>query len=156
MYRKSFLFPHSCQQIGWWLILTCLTLAVTFLCVIENASGTFNTARVLQASIFVLIALSSIGLLLLCLSKEKIEDEYISYLRTRIATWIIVYVFVVSAIRSVILLILPRFASVSVQGQISTIMSVAITNPILLGIVYLIIFKLSIWFYNRKSQEDGE
>lgn len=153
MYKKSFLFPHSCQQVGWWLILTCLILAVTFLCVIENTSDSFNTMRVLQASI---VVLSSIGLLLLCLSKEKIEDEYISYLRIRTTTWIIVYVFVVSAIRSILLLILPWFASVSVQGSIFTIMSVAITNPILLGIVYLIIFKLSIWFYNRKSQEDGQ
>lgn len=153
MYKKSFLFPHCCQQIGWWLILTCLILAVTFLCVIENTSDSFNTARVLQASIFVL---SSIGLMLLCLSKEKIEDEYISYLRTRIVTWIIVYVFVVSAVRSILLFILSWFAPVSGQGWIFTIMSVAITNPILLGIVYIIIFKLSIWFYNRKSNEDGQ
>lgn len=153
MYKKSFLFPHYCQKIGWCLLLTCLILAVTFFCVLDNSANSFNTLRVLQGLI---IILSSVGIMLLCLSKEKLEDEYISYLRTRIAVWIIVYVFVVSAVRIIMSWTLPLFLSVHTQGLIMTIISVAITNPILLGIVYLIIFKLSIWFYNRKSQEDGE
>lgn len=153
MYKKSFLFPHYCQKIGWCLLLICLILAATFFCFLDNAVNSFNSLRVLQGLI---IILSSVGLMLLCLSKEKLEDEYISYIRMRIAIWIIVYVFVVSAIRIVLSWTLPLFLSVHSQGVIMTIISVAITNPILLGIVFLIIFKLSIWVYNRKSQEDGE
>lgn len=147
MYNKTFLMPHRCQKTGWVIIAIAFVIAVCFFCSIILNYQAQHTVSALLTS---LVLLSATGLLLVCFSKEKHEDEYIGYLRTQILTWIIVYVFAVVVAREVLGFLLTWFASVSVHGTAMTIVSFLPTNPIILGIIYLIIFKTVIWLTKRK------
>ena len=86
MRSKSILMPHSCQKVGWWLLLLIpLTLGFyeilfhffheTHLFAVVNSNSRFMTM------LFYLVIIAAA--FLICLSKEKVEDEMISQYRLR-------------------------------------------------------------------------
>lgn len=147
MYNKKILMPHRCQKVGWVIVAIAFVIAI---CLFFTIVFNYQTEPTVSALLTSLVLLSATGLLLVCFSKEKNEDEYIGYLRTQILTWIIVYVFAVTVVREVMGFLLVWFASASVCGTAMTIVSFLPTNPITLGIIYLIIFRTVIWLTNRK------
>lgn len=86
MNNKSILMPHSCQKVGWWLLLLIpLTYGFyevlfhffheTRLFAVVNSNSRFMTM------LFYLVIIAAA--FLICLSKEKVEDEMISQYRLR-------------------------------------------------------------------------
>ncbi|MDE5595512.1 MAG: hypothetical protein K2I89_08065 [Muribaculaceae bacterium] len=146
MNKKSYLLPYSCQRYGWFCLAVALIATITFLCVIESKIASSNILQI------VIICFATIGLLLLCFSKEKNEDEYIGHLRTRILTWIVAYALIASALKTVLSLTLVWVATLAARGIIAYITSFFFTNPLLLGIIYLLVFKSSLLIANRKCE----
>ena len=79
MNNKSILMPHSCQKIGWWLLLLTALIVVAkiiLLYTIHNINVAWYMAK---SSHLILIA----SLFFITLSKERVEDEMISGLRLK-------------------------------------------------------------------------
>ena len=145
MNNKSYLLPYSCQRYGWFCLAVALIATIIFLFAIESST-------ILQ---IVIICFAAVGLLLLCFSKEKNEDEYIGHLRTRILTCIVAYALVASSLKTVLSLTLVWVATLTTRGIIAYITSFFFTNPLLLGIIYLLVFKSSLLIANRKCEKNG-
>ena len=145
MNNKSYLLPYSCQRYGWFCLAVALIATIIFLFAIESST-------ILQ---IVIICFAAVGLLLLCFSKEKNEDEYIGHLRTRILAWIVAYALVASTLKTVLSLTLVWVATLTTRGIIAYITSFFFTNPLLLGIIYLLVFKSSLLIANRKCEKNG-
>lgn len=71
--------PHSCQKIGWWLLLLTALIVVTKV-ILTYTTYSIDVAWYLaKASHLILI----VSLFFITLSKEKVEDEMISGLRLK-------------------------------------------------------------------------
>ena len=90
MKNKSILMPHVCQKIGWWLLLLTVLVGVSKI-VITYTTHNINVAWYMAKASYILLIIS---LLLITLSKEKVEDEMISGIRLK-ALGITSYVFFV-------------------------------------------------------------
>ena len=90
MKNKSILMPHVCQRIGWWLLLLTVLVGVSKI-VITYTTHNINFAWYMAKASYILLIIS---LLLITLSKEKVEDEMISGIRLK-ALGITSYVFFV-------------------------------------------------------------
>lgn len=75
MNKKSILMPHACQKIGWWLLL--LSVGV-FLVKGLFFARNFEVACLLARPVHYTFMVS---IFLICLSKEKVEDEMIAAFR---------------------------------------------------------------------------
>ena len=82
--------PHVCQKIGWWLLLLTVLVGVSKI-VITYTTHNINVAWYMAKASYILLIIS---LLLITLSKEKVEDEMISGIRLK-ALGITSYVFFV-------------------------------------------------------------
>ena len=146
MNNKSILLPHTCQKIGWCL----LTLSI----IAELAKALFvhniDVAWYIAKSTHIIFIIS---FFLICLSKEKVEDEMISSYRLK-AVGITAYVFFI------LLLILSLFLELrlatlfpSIPEDIELYLSEAflIFLPLLLFILYFGIFKWMLW-KSKKQQ----
>lgn len=97
--NKNYLFPHQFRVIGWVLAIVAV---VGYLCLPEihfkmpslyfdtffddeNESGFFRMATANSLSIAMILL--TIGLLFIGFSKEKIEDEFVQYLRAQSLIW---------------------------------------------------------------------
>ena len=97
--NKNYLFPHRFRIIGW--VLAIVAVA-GYLCLPEfhfkmpslyfdtffddeNESGFFRMARTNSLSIAMILL--TIGLLFIGFSKEKVEDEFVQYLRAQSLIW---------------------------------------------------------------------
>ncbi|MBR6882235.1 MAG: hypothetical protein IKN06_04620 [Bacteroidales bacterium] len=137
--NKSILMPHKCQKIGWWLLLLSVLVEGTKT-ILLHTTANIDTAWYLAKSSHLLLILS---LFLICLSKEKVEDEMIASLRLK-AVGITAYVFfVLFLITSITLeLHLYRFFWDG-EGYLPEFISelFLIVLPILVFGLYYIIFK---------------
>ena len=97
--KKNYLFPHRFRMIGWVLAIVAVS---GYLCLPEfhfkmpslyfdtffddeNESGFFRMARTNSLSIAMILL--TIGLLFIGFSKEKVEDEFVHYLRAQSLIW---------------------------------------------------------------------
>ena len=88
MNKKSILMPHSCQKIGWWLLaLSVAALLAKGLFFARNFDVQCLLVRPIHYAFIVAISL-------ICLSKEKVEDEMSAALRLK-AIGITAYAFFV-------------------------------------------------------------
>ena len=146
MNNKSILMPHTCQKVGWCLLI----LSV----IAEFAKALFvhdiDVAWYMAKSTHIIFIIS---FFLICLSKEKVEDEMISSYRLK-AVGITAYVFFV------LFLILSLFLELrlatlfpSIPEDLELYMSEAflIFLPLLLFILYFGIFKWMLW-KSKKQQ----
>ena len=86
MQKKSILLPHTCHMIGWWLLLL-IPLGVGFSEILYRffhetqlfALVNNNSRFITMVCYLVLIASAC----MICLSKEKVEDEMVSQYRLR-------------------------------------------------------------------------
>ena len=90
MNNKSILLPHSCQKIGWWLLLLTALIVVTKV-ILTYATHSIDMAWYLAKTSHLILIVS---LFFITLSKEKVEDEMISGLRLK-AIGLTSYVFFV-------------------------------------------------------------
>jgi hypothetical protein len=133
MNNKSLLIPHPCKKTGWALLLLSLLLTLANGLFVHDIHVAWWVAKV---SHFALI----ISLFLICLSREKVEDEMISSLRLR-AVGVTAYVFFV------IFLILSLVLDLNVFSHFSDTLGAFLSEvlliilPVLLFGLYYVTFK---------------
>lgn len=149
--KKSFLFPHWCQKTGWWILATLVILGFLTLVL---ASMNFDFPDWMEGLFYSVPFFPSLALFLICLSQEKQEDEYIAHIRARSVLTIITIAFVISLINFPIRLIGARIWSPTQMGTYLMYVQY-ITNPITLTLIYLIVFKGSL-FINWSKTRNGD
>ena len=97
--NKNYLFPHQFRIVGWVLAIVAVvgylwlpeihfkmpSLYFDTFFDNENESGFFRMARTNSLSIAMILL--TIGLLFIGFSKEKVEDEFVQYLRAQSLIW---------------------------------------------------------------------
>lgn len=136
------------------MLATFATLLVLGFVIKQNIINAANGITAILA--FVVICLPTVGLIFVCLSKEKNEDEFINHLRMRTLKWIVVYAFISCAIKVSVSYASPYLFSLQTAGTIAQICSFLVTNPIILGLIYIILLKASVFYYNFKCKGDGQ
>ena len=144
MKNTSILMPHTCQKIGWCLLILFVIVELAKALFVHNIDVAWYFAK---ASHFIFI----VSIFLICLSKEKVEDEMISGFRLK-SIGITAYVFFILLLILSLFLEL-RFATLfpSFPEDLELYLSEAILIflPLLLFILYYGLFKWMLW----KSQK---
>ena len=144
MNHKSILMPHTCQKIGWCFLILFVIVELAK-ALLRNIDVAWYFAK---ASHIIFI----VSLFLICLSKEKVEDEMISGFRLK-SIGITAYVFFV------LLLILSLFLELrlatlfpSIPEDIELYLSEAflIFLPLLLFVLYYGLFK---WMLCKSNKQ---
>ena len=89
--KKLYLLPHRCQLIGWILIGGSLVFIIGSILILKNGDQEFTYAAGGMV-------ISFIGLLLAGLSREKQEDEFTVFLRTRSALTAVAFMFALKVV----------------------------------------------------------
>lgn len=95
------------------------------------------------------------SLMLVCISQEKEEDEYIQSLRTRALFIVVVYAFVVNMIAGSLSHTLLRFLPLTSYATLHNIIYVC-TNIPFMSVVYLAIFKGTLFINQIKARHDRQ
>lgn len=145
MNTKNVLMPHICHKIGWWTLLLAVTITLAKTILLYFFGGEIMDVAGYMARISHLILI--ISLFLICLSKEKIEDEMISGLRLKSVGYTAWFFFIVALVVSLLLMGQP------VDSDITLYLSelFLICMPVGLAGLYLVIFKVMLW--KSKKQE---
>ena len=144
MNKKSILMPHSCQKLGWCLLALSILVFIAQVLFVHDIDVAWYFAK---ASHFIFI----VSIFLICLSKEKVEDEMISGFRLKSIGRAAYVFFVLFLILSLFLEL--RFATLfpSFPEGLELYLSEAflIFLPLLLFVLYYGPFKWMLW----KSQK---
>ena len=108
--KKLYLLPHRCQLIGWILVGVSLVFAIGSLLFIKGQSD-----RETYAGLGVI--LSFIGLFLAGLSRERQEDEFTVFLRTRSALTAVAFMFAFRILLVLIMLTMGMLTTMKVIGE---------------------------------------
>lgn len=144
--NKKFLFPHKWQYVGGWLIVFAIIFSIVLL------AGDFNGVIGDLPAILGWIP-ESLGLMLICLSREKVDDEYISVLRGRLVCILVAVAFISGILSSIMDLLYVCFQWYSLYIRIFLSL---LKNPFLLGAIYIIALKLTLYIINRKINRYAE
>lgn len=140
MNNKSILMPHACQKVGWCLLFLSVIAVLAKALFVHTIDVAWYFAKASHITFIV-------SIFLICLSKEKVEDEMISGFRLK-AIGITAYVFIVLLlILSIVLEVKPRFIVTDVESTFTAYLSelFIIVLPILLFVLYYGIFKWMLW-----------
>jgi len=144
MNNKSILMPHTCQKLGWCLLILSVITEIFKAVFVHNIDVAWYFAKTAHI-IFI------ISIFLLCLSKEKVEDEMISGFRLK-SIGITAYVFfILLLVLSVVLEVKPGFIFSNIPDSIDLYLSelFIIFLPLFLFVLYFGMFKWMLW----KSQK---
>lgn len=145
MNTKSILMPHICHKIGWWTLLLTVMITLVKTILLYLFGGEIMDVAGYMARISHLILIISLSLI--CLSREKIEDEMISGLRLKAVGYTAWFFFIFTLVVSLLLMVQP------VDSDITLYLSelFLICLPVGLAGLYLVIFKVMLW--KSKKQE---
>lgn len=138
--NKSILMPHTCQKIGWYLLVLSLVLLIVKALFVHTIDVAWYFAKTTHIGVLV-------SLFLISLSKEKVEDEMISAYRLK-AIGITAYVFYsLLIILSLVLELKPNFIFANTDTTISAFICelFLIILPILLSVLYYTLFRGLLW-----------
>lgn len=102
-----------------------------------------------------LYALPLISIMLICLSREKIEDEYISHIRGRAVFIVVLIGFIASMITHAARASAVRLYDPDTVGSVSAC-AWWFTNALPLSFLYILIFKGSLLINWLKTHGNGE
>ena len=151
--RKQHLLPHSWQWVGLAALVAGLVLGIIIFVPLVLRGEYGMSGRMGGQEIFALLSyhlLLPLSAIILCFSRENIEDERISELRMKsLATTAVIFV---------ILLII---------GPVNSFFMVRLCSPTFMGkyqllfgqswwmlFVYLMIFKISYWVQNKRYSDE--
>lgn len=155
MTKKTVLFPHRCQNAGWWLICGWLAWIVITLITRLSHVPMPNMPEWTQITLFTLFSfMPTVGTLLICLSQEKDEDEYIEHIRARSVFVMVIIIFSTLLIDCSLTNIGSKLWMWSPRNGY-LMMSWLYTNPFILTMVYLAIFKGTLFVNWIKTRNDG-
>lgn len=137
MFYQKFLLPYFMQFIG----------AALTVCGIV-ALGISH----IDAMMFVAYILLSVGLLLIALSKEKAEDEYITYLRMRSIITVAIVCMIYSVISPFCDYLLNHYLDFTRYLMVRNIQVLITTTP-LITLLYLVLFKGSILLNSKRDEQ---
>ena len=137
---KNLLLPHRCKHLASFLLI--VALAFILIMVLRPVEEERTDTWLLSAATIAMIALPIIAL-----SRERIEDEYISSLRGQTLVAVIYLFFIVNLLR------IPFFY---VGTRILTLGEIVRTNPVFICAVYVIIFNLRLWRLRCRTPEADE
>lgn len=138
--NKSILMPHTCQNIGWYLLVLSLVLLIVKALFVHTIDVAWYFAKTTHIGVLV-------SLFLISLSKEKVEDEMISAYRLK-AIGITAYVFYsLLIILSLVLELKPNFIFSNTDTTLSAYICelFLIILPILLSVLYYTLFRGLLW-----------
>lgn len=147
---KSLFMPYRCQTIGWWLFAAIFVMfGLTLLL--------FNVAKVIpqdysRYATLLLYTLGWASLFLICLSKEKYEDELI--IRVRLdAVALSAYILFGSYI---IIQMIYTYTSILKLGDTLFILKTEylIFNPLAIIVIYLIILRTKLFILKRAAKNE--
>lgn len=100
---KSILLPYKCKKVGWWILPCSLVLiAVIIPNIIRgldySANNIWSTVKSYETALRLTVLLPYLAIILICLSKEKQEDEFIRQIRARIIAYFAIYYLIASFI----------------------------------------------------------
>lgn len=157
MEKKSLLLPHCWQVIGWWLLVA-FVLLVSIIATIAycRSDGAMEVAEeTKQLYALGLYFIPYVSLMLICLSREKVEDEYISHIRGRATFIVVIFGFVASLLISAFANYAVHMLNPDIVGQF-LMYAQWFRNTAVLAIVYLLIFKGTLFVNKLKARGDGE
>ena len=95
----SLLLPYRYKKTGWWIFIASLIMIPVVLLIMEQTDvdvlgpDRYSYIRTYVSVCRIMAVFPYIGLMIICFSKEKQEDEFIRHIRTRVlAYFVIVYV----------------------------------------------------------------
>lgn len=149
--NKNLLLPHGWQIAGWWMLAVSVILSIGLIAG-DISDIIHNVPAIIGWIPFY------IGAMLVCLSREKVDDEYISAIRGRIVC-ILVSIALIAKVLYIIITILNityGWSSHStlfaiINGRISILSYITVLyQPLFLVATYIIAFKLTLLIQNRR------
>ena len=151
MKQKSFLMPYGCQLAGWWLLILIPIIIGSYevLYAFFRESALFalvnNNSRFITMTLGIVV---NVSLFLICLSKEKTEDEMISALRMRSVTVIAYFLFFAILINMLYRSLDAGFRLIHSWNAIQFWLSM----PLLCApALYIVIFKAMLWHSQKRG-----
>ena len=155
--KKLYLLPHRCQLIGWILVGVSLVFAVGCLLFIKGQSD-----RETYAGLGVI--LSFIGLFLAGLSRERQEDEFTVFLRTRSALTAVAFMFALKVVIALIAVTLTELTHLHLIGEEVFVNNRSVAIPFLslkemtgyggAFILYLLLYKIRLARYYKEVNDE--
>ena len=146
MNNKSLLMPHICQKIGWWLFLVSILIDVIKTIFFHDLNSMEVAGSIARVSSILMLA----SLLLICLSKEKVEDEMISSLRLKavgITAYVFFLFFLLHSLFSVVSdMLFPHF-----EPNLYIYEIILLCLPILTAVLYYVLFKWMLWRSRKQN-----
>lgn len=153
--KKSLLFPYRVQKTGW-ILLACwiLWIALVIAMRLFHLADPDYPMWIKRGMLIVYSFLPSIATLMICLSQEKNEDEYIEYIRGR-AVFLMVVLFFSTLLLNVSLtnVGLRLWGFSPDNGYL--MFSWLYTNPFIITLVYILVFKGSLFINWLKTRNDA-
>lgn len=152
MKQKSLLLPYSCQKAGWRIA---MAIPFVFLGFILFAKF-FNPSLIesepfLHWAVAIPVLLFFVAIFLICMSKEKDEDEMITHIRMRIVTMMVYIYFIIFLIAG----ILWSFdIALGFHGEYqSEVLGNVLIRMSLFLVIYELIFKIRLWINKREIKK---
>ena len=149
MKNKDLLLPYSCQKAGW---IIALTIPVLFAIYILVCRGNIDllSERNLQLLTGFLALLFFVAVFLICVSREKDEDEMISSIRRQTLAIFIYILFVLYFLAGLFLSLDISFQFV--KDYQDEVLGNTIIRITLFAIIYEVVFKIRLWLNRRESK----
>lgn len=146
--RAGLLFPYRTQKVGW--VIFALVLSIAVGGCIFNYGSTIYTELSLALWAMVYVAAFLIGF-----SKEKDEDEFIEILRFKALKTMLCAELAIMVLSGLLL----GFAEVGIHYHKKFYSALSVINYFCCRIefailLYMIIFKVSVWKYRREASAD--
>lgn len=135
---KSFLFPYRCKKIGWWGLLLSTVLIVALYTVLITATELKNR-QILETALVGSMLLPYVAIIMICLSKEEQEDEFIRQIRIRYLAYFAIYYMIAAFISAHFRFINDSYMTTS--GYVTNIVLSLISWLPAVAIVFSIVFK---------------
>lgn len=145
---KNLLLPHRCKQIGSLLLL--IALFLFFLAILLSSIG--QTPGILLSAA---ITATLIAIPLTALSRERIEDEYISSLRGQTLIAVVYLFFILNLLWGAFLVFETRLFNFH-TGALLNNYFVWLDSPIVICAVYVTVFNLRLWRLRRSVPETDQ
>ena len=156
--KKNYLLPHSFRKYGYWLVVAfilALLLGLLLANVLEVIPQTHT--RFISMVMYLLFFL---GVFAIVMTEEEDEDEMIDSIRRwSIATTAFI-AFGCFMVINIVMAFLHGFRSLQSMSFVSSLVTVlagtGLTSVNTYVILYLIIFRISIWKMRRQCRKDAE
>ena len=111
---RSIMLPHRCRKTGWWVLAaSIIVIPISIYLLIKSFSNVdpYEVKDTYKAVMRLPILLPYIAIILICLSREKQDDELISQIRARLLAFFAIYYMVMSFVSTGVLHVLATAAN---------------------------------------------